>query len=152
MDVQSHLMVMENFTDINDVSYCIHNLLAIPNREPDLEAAVLEKWMLTGQRGHLDAWLKKHGKDKIETSLCFQGWIFFNNFMGIFYITALIREGRSETFDQAKKYLSIATDSEHYKFSKVYEFLNSVLDYLTGNSTRSRKRENIPGYPGYRGG
>ncbi|MCA1794021.1 MAG: hypothetical protein LC660_09170 [Desulfobacteraceae bacterium] len=29
--------------------------------EPDLEAAVLEKWMLTGQQDRLDIWLKKYG-------------------------------------------------------------------------------------------
>ena len=47
--------------------------------EPDLEAAVLEKWMLTGQQNRLDDWLGKHGKksNHLENGLCLQGWIAF---------------------------------------------------------------------------
>ncbi|WP_419662364.1 DEAD/DEAH box helicase [Desulfosarcina variabilis] len=49
--------------------------------ESDLEAAVLEKWMLTGQQKRLDTWLKKYGKksEHLENSLCLQGWMAFCN-------------------------------------------------------------------------
>ncbi|MEA2061380.1 MAG: DEAD/DEAH box helicase [Thermodesulfobacteriota bacterium] len=47
--------------------------------ESNLEAAVLEKWMLTGQQERLKVWLKTHGKkDKaVENSLCLKGWMAF---------------------------------------------------------------------------
>lgn len=47
--------------------------------EPDLEAAVLEKWMLTGQQNRLDIWLKKYGKKTrhLANSLALQGWMAF---------------------------------------------------------------------------
>ena len=47
--------------------------------ESDLEAAVLEKWMLTGKQDLLDTWLKKQGKKarSLENSLCLQGWMAF---------------------------------------------------------------------------
>jgi len=47
--------------------------------ESDLEAAVLEKWMLTGQQDRLDTWLEKYGKKNksLENSLCLQGWMAF---------------------------------------------------------------------------
>jgi len=47
--------------------------------ESDLEAAVLEKWMLTGQQDRLDNWLGKYGKKSrhLENSLCLQGWMAF---------------------------------------------------------------------------
>ena len=47
--------------------------------ESDLEATVLEKWMLTGQQDRLDAWLKKYGKKSkhLENSLSLQGWMAF---------------------------------------------------------------------------
>ena len=47
--------------------------------EPDLEVAVLEKWMLTGKNDRLKTWLGKHGKKSrhLENSLCLQGWMAF---------------------------------------------------------------------------
>ncbi len=47
--------------------------------ESDLEAAVLEKWMLTGQQDRLDVWLGDHGKKSkhLENSLSLQGWMAF---------------------------------------------------------------------------
>ncbi len=47
--------------------------------EPDLEAAVLEKWMLTGQQNRLDIWLGKYGKKNrhLANSLALQGWMAF---------------------------------------------------------------------------
>jgi len=47
--------------------------------ESDLEAAVLEKWMLTGQQDHLDTWLKKYGKTPSTLrTVCVSrdGWLF----------------------------------------------------------------------------
>ena len=47
--------------------------------EPDLEAAVLEKWMLTGQQDRLETWLEKYGEKSLENSLCLRGWMAFCN-------------------------------------------------------------------------
>ena len=130
--------------------------------ESELEAAVLEKWMLTGQQDCLDAWLKNHGKksEHLENSLCLQGWIafcegkpeksislyenaldllnkrikgkkkvFFNRFMGLFYILALIKEGSDESFLRARACLAAGVD-----FERIWGLLGGLLDYLQGNS------------------
>ncbi len=132
--------------------------------EPDLEAAVLEKWMLTGQQDRLGTWLKKYGKKSLENSLALRGWmafckgknanaislyekalhllneriktkrsVFFSNFMGFFYILALIKEGSEETFYRARTCLAMGMDRE-YGFKKICELLEGLLDYLQGNS------------------
>jgi hypothetical protein len=47
--------------------------------DSELEAAVLEKWMLTGQQDYLDAWLENHGKkaNTLRTVYLFRdGWLF----------------------------------------------------------------------------
>ncbi|BBO88980.1 SWF/SNF family helicase [Desulfosarcina ovata subsp. ovata] len=134
--------------------------------ESDLEAAVLEKWMLTGQQKRLDAWLKKYGEksEHLENSMCLQGWmafcnganaksitlyekaldllkkrtkgkkkVFFSQFMGFFYILALIKEGSDETFSRARACLAMRMDRE-YGFEKIGDLLGELLDYLQGNS------------------
>ncbi len=134
--------------------------------ESDLEAAVLEKWMLTGQQDHLDTWLGKYGKKSkhLENSLCLQGWmafckgknarsislyekaldllnkrtkgekkVFFSQFMGFFYILALIKEGNEETFFRARACLAMGMNRE-YSFKKICGLLGGLLDYLQGNS------------------
>ena len=139
--------------------------------ESDLEAAVLEKWMLTGQQDHLDTWLKKYGKNPkhLENSLCLQGWmafckgknarsislyekaldflnkrtkgknkVFFSQFMGFFYILALIKEGNEETFFQARACLAMGMNRE-YSFEKICGLLGGLLDYLQGNSRGADK-------------
>jgi len=134
--------------------------------ESDLEAAVLEKWMLTAKQDRLDHWLKKYGKKptSLENSLCLQGWmafckgkntraislyekalallnkkskgkkkVFFSQFMGFFYILALIKEGSDQSFTQAKKCLSMGMNRE-YSFEKICDLLSGLLDFLQGNS------------------
>ena len=134
--------------------------------ESDLEAAVLEKWMLTGKQDRLDHWLKKQGKKStsLENSLCLQGWmafckgkntraislyekalallnkkskgkkkIFFSQFMGFFYVLALIKEGSEQSFSQARKCLAMGMKRE-YSFKTICDLLGGLLDYLQGNS------------------
>ena len=134
--------------------------------ESELEAAVLEKWMLTGQQNHLDAWLENYGKksEHLENSLSLQGWmafckgkpaksislyekaqdllnkrikrkkkVFFNRFMGLFYILALIKEGSDESFSRAIACLA-AGIGQQYDFEKICDLLRGLLDYLQGNS------------------
>lgn len=131
-----------------------------------LEAAVLEKWMLTGQQDYLDAWLENHGKksEHLENSLSLQGWmafckgnpaksislyenaqdllnkritgkkkVFFNRFMGLFYILALIKEGSDESFSRARAFLATGI-GQQYDFEKICGLLRGLLDYLQGNS------------------
>lgn len=139
--------------------------------ESDLEAAVLEKWMLTGQQDRLDIWLGKYGKKSkhLENSLCLQGWmafckgknaksislyekaldllnkrtkgkkkVFFSQFMGFFYILALIKEGSEEAFSRARACLAIGMSRE-YSFEKICGLLGGLLDYLQGNSRGADK-------------
>ncbi|WP_300672570.1 DEAD/DEAH box helicase [Desulfoluna sp.] len=132
--------------------------------EAVLQGVVLEKWMLTGQRERLDAWLETQGEANPENSLCLKGWlafedgrdaeaiacyeaalvllnkgsrsrkkIFFPHFTGIIFLLALIREGSSESLDQAKGYLAIGTRSVE-RFWGVYSLLEMVLDCLTGRA------------------
>ena len=134
--------------------------------ESDLEAAVLEKWMLTGEQDLLKTWLKKYGKKptSLENSLCLQGWmafckgkntqsislyekalallnkktngkkkIFFSQFMGLFYILALIKEGSDQCFVQARKCLAMGMNRE-YSFKTICDLLGGLLEYLQGNS------------------
>ncbi len=54
--------------------------------------------------------------------------------MGIFYIFALIKEGRATTFIQARKWLALEATDREYKLDEVYTLLNGLLDFLTGNS------------------
>jgi len=47
--------------------------------ESDLETAVLEKWMLTGQQDRLDTWFEKYEKKtKALRTVCVSrdGWLF----------------------------------------------------------------------------
>lgn len=132
--------------------------------EEELMAAVLTKWMLTGRQQELDAWLQEHGPKYPENSLCLQGWMafckdagveaiqlyekalellnqrgksrrkkYFNHFMGIFYILALIKEGKPETLAQAKQCIPGALKKSGH-LDDVYENINHLIDFLTGNS------------------
>ncbi|MDY0220951.1 MAG: DEAD/DEAH box helicase [Desulfobacterium sp.] len=134
--------------------------------ESDLEAAVLERWMLTCQQDRLDTWLEKYGKKSryLENSLTLQGWmafckgknaesillyekaldllnkrtgrkrkVFFRNFMGLFYILALIKAGSEEAFSQARECLAMGMD-RGYGFDTISKLLDGLLDYLQGNS------------------
>ncbi len=139
--------------------------------EPDLAAAVLEKWMLTGQQDRLNIWLEKYGKNSehLENSLCLQGWmafcqgetaqaitfyekalgllnkktngkekVFFSGLGGLFYILALIKEGRDETFLKAGTCLAMGMRQE-YAFETIFEVLGGLLDYLRGNTRGADK-------------
>ena len=131
--------------------------------ENGLQAIVLEKWMLTGKSRKIENWLKKHQTDNTENSLCLQGWmaflqgknksaiqyyeaafeilkknsekrkIYFDNFMGIFFVLALMRENSALRLKQAGAYLSVVSAGE-YLFSNIYRLLNYSLQFLTGNS------------------
>jgi len=99
--------------------------------ESGLQAIVLEKWMLTGKSQKIENWLKKHRTDNTENSLCLQGWmaflqgkneraiqyyeaaleilkknskkrkIYFDNFMGVFFVLALMKENSTQRLEQA---------------------------------------------------
>lgn len=131
--------------------------------EAGLQAIVLEKWMLTGKNELLNNWLKKHKADKTANSLCLQGWmdflqgknksaiknyeaaykilekesnrreIFFDNFMGVFYILALMKENNTKCLNQAQTYLSSVNNSSNL-YSDIYNLLNFSIQFLTGNS------------------
>ena len=131
--------------------------------ESGLQAIVLEKWMLTGKSRKIENWLKKHQTDNTENSLCQQGWmaflqgkneraiqyyeaafeilkknsgkrkIYFDNFMGVFFVLALMKENSTQRLKQARTYLSVAMTGT-YLFSDIYSLLNYSLQFLTGNS------------------
>ncbi|MCD4695017.1 MAG: DEAD/DEAH box helicase [Bacteroidales bacterium] len=131
--------------------------------EAGLQALILEKWMLTGKSREIENWLKDHRADNTENSLCLQGWmaflqgnnkstiqyyeaaykilkknsknpkIYFDNFMGVFYILALMKENSTKRLEQARTYLSIAKNL-NYLYSDIYNLLNYSLQLLTGNS------------------
>ncbi|MEA3359746.1 MAG: DEAD/DEAH box helicase [Thermodesulfobacteriota bacterium] len=130
--------------------------------EAGLQATVLEKWMLTGKSNQIKNWLKEHQTDNTENSLCLQGWIaflqgknkkaiqyyeaayeiliknskkrkiYFNNFMGVFYVLALMKENSTKRLEHARIHLSIAMTGT-YLFSDIYKLLNYSLQFLTGN-------------------
>lgn len=130
--------------------------------EAALQAVVLEKWMLTGKNMQIKNWLKKHQTDDTENSLCLRGWMaflqgknkkaiqyyeaaheslnknskkrksYFNNFMGVFYILALMKENSNKRLKQAGTHLSVAMTGT-YLFSDIYKLLNYSLQFLTGN-------------------
>ena len=130
--------------------------------EDGLQAAVLEKWMLTGKSKQIENWLKKHQADDTENSLCLRGWMafllgknkkaiqyyeaayeilkknskkrkpYFNTFMGVFYVLALMKENSSKRLKQAGTHLSVAMTGM-YLFSDIYKLLNYSLQFLTGN-------------------
>ena len=127
-----------------------------------LQAVVLEKWVLTGKNIQIKNWLKKHQTDNTENSLCLQGWMaflqgknikaiqhyeaayeglnkdskkrksYFNNFMGVFHILALMKENSAKRLEQAHIHLSVAMTGR-YLFSEIYKLLNYSLQFLTGN-------------------
>ena len=131
--------------------------------ESGLQAIVLEKWMLTGKSRKIENWLKKHQTDNTENSLCQQGWmaflqgkneraiqyyeaafeilkknsgkrkIYFDNFMGVFFVLALMKENSTQRLEQALTYLFVVIAGK-YLFSKIYSLLNYSLQFLTGNS------------------
>ncbi|MDL2122335.1 MAG: DEAD/DEAH box helicase [Deltaproteobacteria bacterium] len=131
--------------------------------EAGLQAIVLEKWMLTGKSQKIENWLKKHQTDNTENSLCLQGWmaflqgknkraiqyyeaayeilkknsekrkIYFDNFMGVFFVLALMKENSTQRLKQAHTYLSVVSTGTHL-FSDIYSLLNYSLQFLTGNS------------------
>ena len=131
--------------------------------EAGLQATVLEKWMLTGKSRKIENWLKKHRTDNTENSLCLQGWmaflqgknkkaiqhyeaafeilkknskkrkIYFDNFMGVFFILALMKENSNQRLKQARTCLPVAIAGK-YLFFKIYGLLNYSLQFLTGNS------------------
>ena len=130
--------------------------------EAGLQATVLEKWMLTGKNRKIENWLKRHQTDNTENSLCLQGWMaflkgknkkaiqyyetayeilkktsekrisYFDTFMGVFYVLALMKENSPQRLEQARTYLSVAMTGTHV-FSDVYKLLNYSLHFLTGN-------------------
>jgi len=130
--------------------------------EAGLQATVLEKWMLTGKIQKIESWLKKHRADHTENSLCLQGWmaflkgkneraiqyyeaayeilkknsekrdIYFDTFMGVFYVLALMKENSTQRLEQARTHLSVAMTGT-YLFSDIYKLLNYSLHFLTGN-------------------
>ncbi|MCK5509419.1 MAG: DEAD/DEAH box helicase [Desulfobacterales bacterium] len=131
--------------------------------EGSLQTTVLEKWMLTGQSQKIENWLKKHQTDNTENSLCLQGWmaflqgknkraiqyyeaafeilnknskkrkIYFDNFMGVFFVLALMKENSTLRLKQAHTYISVAITGK-YLFSNIYSLLYYSLQFLTGNS------------------
>ena len=131
--------------------------------EAGLQATVLEKWLLTGENLKIENWLKDHRTEKTENSLCLQGWmaflqgnnkqaiqyyedaykilkkssknpkIYFNNFMGVFFILALMKENSTRRLEQARTYMSII-NKIGYLYSDIYALLNYPLQFLTGNS------------------
>ena len=130
--------------------------------ETGLQALVLGKWMLTGKSRKIENWLKKHKTDNTQNSLCLQGWmaflqgknkkaiqyyeaayeilkkkskkrkIYFDNFMGVFYVLALMKENSTKRLEQARTHLSVAMTGT-YLFSGSYKLLNYSLQLLTGN-------------------
>jgi SNF2 family DNA or RNA helicase len=131
--------------------------------EAGLQAIVLEKWMLTGKSRKIENWLKKHRTDNTENSLCLQGWMaflqgeneraiqyyeaayeilkknsekrksYFDNFMGVFFVLALMKKNSAQRLKQARTCLSVVTTG-NYMFSEIYSLLNYSLQFLTGNS------------------
>jgi len=131
--------------------------------EAGLQAIVLEKWMLTGKSKQIENWLKKHQTDNTENSLCLQGWmaflqgkneraiqyyeaafeilnknsgkrkIYFDNFMGVFFVLALMKENSTQRLKQTRTYLSVVSTGTHL-FSNIYSLLDYSLQFLTGNS------------------
>jgi len=131
--------------------------------ESGLQAIVLEKWMLTGKSRKIENWLKKHQTDNTENSLCQQGWmaflqgkneraiqyyeaafeilkknsgkrkIYFDNFMGVFFVLALMKENSTQRLKQARTHLFAVSATTH-SFFDIYSLLNYSLQFLTGNS------------------
>jgi len=130
--------------------------------EAGLQGTVLEKWMLTGKLRKIESWLKKHQTDNTENSLCLQGWmaflkgknkkaiqyyeaaydileknsnkrkIYFDTFMGVFYVLALMKENTTKRLERARTHISVAMNGT-YLFSDIYKLLNYSLQFLTGN-------------------
>ncbi|MBC8180368.1 DEAD/DEAH box helicase [candidate division KSB1 bacterium] len=128
-----------------------------------LLSSVLEKWLLSGESQKIENWLKKHQTDITENSLCLQGWlaflqgeneaaiqyykaayeilkknsnqriVYFDNFMGVFFILALMKDNSDQRLNEARTFLSdIGTGYNLY--SDIYSLLNYSLEFLTGNS------------------
>ncbi|MCD4819414.1 MAG: DEAD/DEAH box helicase [Candidatus Cloacimonetes bacterium] len=138
-----------------------------------LQELVLSKWMLTGKNINIKNWLKNHQNDNSENSLCLLGWmafmqgknkiaiqhyesaleilkknskkskVYFNNFMGVFFILALFKENSQLRLKQARSYLSTCRTKSHI-FSNIYKLLDYSLQFLTGNS---KKANDLFGYP-----
>ena len=133
-----------------------------------LQGSVLGKWMLTEQIDKIKKWVKNHRNENTENSLCLHGWlaflegkndraiqyyedaieilkknsgkrkIYFNNFAGVFFILALMKDNSSRRLKQARTYLA-ATRTEHYLFSDVYRLLDYSMQFLTGNFKAGNK-------------
>ena len=58
--------------------------------------------------------------------------IYFDNFMGVFHVLALMKENTTKRLDQARIHLSVAMTGTHL-FCDIYKLLNYSLHFLTGN-------------------
>ncbi len=136
--------------------------------EAALEAPVLEKWLLADETHKIEKWLKRHGGSKTENSLSLRGWmaflqgdnakalqyyemaleilkktsgkrkIYFNSFMGVFFILALMKANTPKRLKQARAHLSVGS-SAGYQYYRVYKVLNYSLEFLTGNAKAAAK-------------
>ncbi|MGK5092785.1 DEAD/DEAH box helicase [Deltaproteobacteria bacterium TL4] len=138
-----------------------------PKCEARLKGKVLEKWVLCGEKQRVQQWLKKYATQENENGLCLQGWLaflegnneqaihyyetglkrlavlttksrgYFNNFSGIFFILALLKDNTPQRLEEARGYLNIASNHD-YLFHEVYECLRSPLSLLTGKSKQAQ--------------
>jgi len=136
--------------------------------EASLQALVLEKWLLAGKSQKIENWMKKNRTDDTENSLCLKAWmaflqgknekaiqyyeaafevlkknsakrkIYFDNFMGVFFVLALMKANSAQRLKQARAHLSVAI-SGTYQFSDIYRLLDYPLQFLTGNSKAATK-------------
>jgi SNF2 family DNA or RNA helicase len=64
--------------------------------------------------------------------------IYFDNFMGVFFVLALMKANSTQRLKQDSTYLSVVS-TEKYLFSNIYSLLNYSLQFLTGNSKAANK-------------
>jgi len=132
--------------------------------ETDLEAVVLEKWMLTGQRERLDTWLETHGPTSPENNLCLQGWFAFSDgndqeaiscYESALELHNKVIKSRGKIFfthfmgiihvlalirEGSSESFAMAKHylsvgtTRGYRFKAVYDLLSELLEHLTGNA------------------
>ncbi|MBK7001473.1 MAG: DEAD/DEAH box helicase [Rhodoferax sp.] len=126
-----------------------------------LKETVLEKWILCGKKDLVREWLKNQPNKEDGKLLCLKGFLeflegknqtaikyfesaltglpknridYFNNFSGVFYLLALMKENTPQSLDEARKHLSILRYQAGYWFKEAYEGLHYTLAFLDGKS------------------
>ena len=141
-------------------------LSAAPNCLPELQSAIVDRWVVTNNTSHIKAWLELHKYNDSENKFCLQGFqafmkgknnmalelyeagllmrkqagkssrTFFDSFTGIFYILALFKDNTASCLEKAEGYLK-SINSSLYMFHTIYKQLSLVLQMLKGHAKAS---------------